>query len=83
MPVLHYRRTRTALWPVVAACLLPLGAGAQTAATVTQAEQAPAEAPRTEEEIIEATPDEQQALEDYEASEQISEDLSVSFPVDI
>ena len=29
------------------------------------------------------TDDEGQPIEDYEASEQISEDLSVSFPVDI
>ena len=56
-------------------------ASAQPAAT--PAPQAEAEPPRAEEEIVEATADERRPLEDYEASEQISEDLSVSFPVDI
>jgi hypothetical protein len=33
--------------------------------------------------IADTAPDQESVLEDYEASEQISEDLSVSFPVDI
>jgi hypothetical protein len=48
--------------------------------------EASAESPQTGLEV-DADPalpaDEDRVLEDYEASEQISEDLSVSFPVDI
>ncbi|MEM1404244.1 MAG: hypothetical protein AAGG55_12995 [Pseudomonadota bacterium] len=48
-------------------------------APVSQAE----ETVSTEPEALPADQTEGTVLEDYEASEQISEDLSVSFPVDI
>jgi hypothetical protein len=48
--------------------------------TAAQETEAP---PRAEEAPIEEAADGGVLLEDYEASEQISEDLSVSFPVDI
>ena len=45
------------------------------------ADESPASNP--EDAVTDAAADQEAVLEDYEASEQISEDLSVSFPVDI
>jgi hypothetical protein len=57
------------------AALFALAQDPTPAAPAAGADSAPADA------VQEDTPD--VPLEDYEASEQISEDLSVSFPVDI
>jgi hypothetical protein len=82
MPVPRYRSPRGALWPIPAAILLALVALAAEAQP-TATPEPPADPPRAEEDIVEASAEERRPLEDYEASEQISEDLSVSFPVDI
>lgn len=70
---------RAPLVPLLTTLLLSQ-ASAQPAAPTGGESEAP---PRSDEEIVEATAAERQPLENYEASEQISEDLSVSFPVDI